>query len=401
MRKLALLFALVVSVLTGACSGGAVVFAPTPAPADVSPVRYAHPSGAFSLNVPRQWARYEQNTTTLASVSFSPPGAGQPSLSVAAVKLDASSAGEDFAALLDLYQTQIRPDTGAYKEEAREAMGDGSWRFAGLRAGPGNATQSVNTFVERAGDVIGVIEVLLPAESQGAQDPTGSARWTELQNAINTFELVAEANLNAAPLSTLTFVKEAELAILHVAAWSTPTGAFYITGEVANYGLTPAVGLPVEAVLLNAEGGQVAGAVDVVMGHAIPPGGFAPFSLRFGEGQANQAASYVLTLGNDWQMAADPGMVGEGALVWTDSAEFDAFNRLVIRGTVTNTGSTVVRQPRAMATVFDSAQNVTGAVWIDLPAEQIVPGAAVDFEIVVGEYGGAPENYIITVQGLS
>lgn len=393
MRKLILLLVLLVSGGVGGCSGGAVVFAPTPAPADVSPARYTHPSGAFSLSVPRRWARFEQNTTTLASVSFSPPGADSPALTVSALRLDAASAAQDFAALLDLYQTQIRPDTGNYKEEAREAMGDGSWRFTGLRAGPGGATLAVNTFVERAGEVIGVIEVLLP-------ESAGGAAWNDLQNAINTFELNGEAALNPAPPTTLTFTKEADLAILHVSAWSTPGGAFYITGEVANYGTIPAAELPIEAVLIGADGAQVAGAVDTVMGYSIPPGGFAPFSLRFGEGQAGRAAGYALTLGKDWQPASDPGALGQEALTWTDQAEFDALNRLVIRGRVTNAGAAVVRQPRALATVFDSAENVISAAWIDLPAAQIVPGAAVDFEIVIGEYGGAPENYIITVQGL-
>ncbi len=60
-------------------------------------------------------------------------------------------------------------------------------------------------------------------------------------------------------------------------------GVFFITGEVANYGGAPVANVPVQAVLSTDEQMGASEALDVVMGYAIPPGGFAPFSLRFGE----------------------------------------------------------------------------------------------------------------------
>lgn len=373
-----------------ACGGGAVVFAPTPAPPDTSPAVYTHPSGAFSLSVPRQWSRYELNTTTLASASFSPPGEDAPALLIAAVNLGDST--RDFAAIIDQYQSQIRPDTGTYTEQSREAMGDGSWRLTGLRTLHGGAIQQVNTFIQRAGAVVGIIDLPVPSEN--------SVVFTQIQTIVNTFTLNPDANLDVAPLTTLAFAKESDLALLHVSAWTTPTGVFYLTGEVANYGMTTVTNLPIEAVLVMADGASVAGAVDTVMGYGIPPGGFAPFSLRFGEGRGTLATDYTLRLGKDWIATPDAVVIGDGSLVWTDEADFNTFNQLVITGRVTNTGSVAARQPRAIVTVFDGAQNVIGAVWSDLPAELIVPGASVDFEVIVGEYGGDPENYILTVQGL-
>lgn len=395
----ACLWLLALAALAG-CSGGAVVFAPTPAPPDTSPLRYTHPSGAFSVSVPRQWARYEENTTTLASVSFAPPDSDTPQVLIAAVKLTDQDAAADFGSLIDLYQTQVRPDTGSYAEVSREAMGDGSWRLTGLRHATGGIVQQINTFIQRAGSVIGVIDVLLPPERLTPAITDHAAGLDSLQNLVNTFSLNPDADLEPAPLATLTFAKEADLAIIHVAAWNTPSGVFYITGEIANYGTSTISDLPIEASLGAPDGVQVGGAVDTVMGYGIPPGGFAPFSLRFGGGQGTLASVYSLRLGKDWTPTPDAAVIGEGALVWTDEANFDSFNRLVISGRVTNTGSTAVRQPRAIATVFDGAQNVIGAAWTDLQAEQIVPGASVPFEIVIGEYGGDPENYIILVQGL-
>ena len=76
MRRLLILLTLF---LTG-CGSGAVVFAPTPPPPDLSPLRYEHPSGAFSVVVPRNWPVFTQHATTLAAASFSPPDSGDPLL---------------------------------------------------------------------------------------------------------------------------------------------------------------------------------------------------------------------------------------------------------------------------------------------------------------------------------
>src|SRR5690606_2250976 len=110
---------LILLILLAGCSGGAVVFAPTPAPPDLSPMRYDHPSGAFSVAVPRHWPVFTQHTTALASATFSPPDV-QMRLTFAVLQLadDATAFGD----LIDRYQTNVRTDSGRYKEENREAM---------------------------------------------------------------------------------------------------------------------------------------------------------------------------------------------------------------------------------------------------------------------------------------
>jgi len=397
---IALLSALLIASIVTGCSGGAVVFAPTPAPLDSSPALYAHPSRAFTITVPRQWTLYEQNTTTLASAHFSAPNSDHPTVSVAAIKLDdATAARADTAALIDLYQGQVRPDIEQYREQTRTAMGDGSWRLTGLRSVAGGGVQQINTFLQQAGAILGVVDVILPTDA----DP---AVWSQLQTLVNTFTLAQDADLESAPLTTLAFAKEASLAILHVTAWNTATGVFFITGEVANYGANTITDLPIEAALFTAQGLQVEGAVDVIMGHGITPGGFAPFSLRFGAGQPSLATQYRLTLGAEWSPASEgasvapAGVISSPVLTWTDEASFDSFNRLVISGTVTNSSSQVVRQPRALATLFDGAQNVVGAAWVALEVPEIAPGASAPFAITLPEYASLPQNYIITIQGL-
>ena len=203
-------------------------------------------------------------------------------------------------------------------------------------------------------------------------------------------------------MTTLGYAKDGSLGVLHVAAWSTPAGVFFVTGEVANYGLTTITGVPVQVDLLTADGLSVTGAVDQVMGYGIPPGGFAPFSLRFGAGQPALATNYRLTLGSaDWQpMLRHPTIYGQNEITWTDESGFDVFNRLVVSGVVTNISDHVIHDPRATVTVFDGAQNVIAAGFSDISPAELAASASANFQITLPEMGGDPENYIVSVQGV-
>ena len=285
-----------------ACSGGAVVFAPTPPPPDLSPLLYTHPSGAFSVAVPRNWSVYAQNTTQVASASFAAPGQNQPALTFAVMNLGEHADSTALRNFIDQYQTTVRPDAERYTEVNRGAMGDGSWRLTGLQQTVGGLTQQVNTFIQQSGSFMSVIEVLLPEDS---------AQQADFQSIINTFTVHADATLEPAEASALVFATSTSLNILHVSTWLTPAGVFFVTGEVGNYGTAPVYSVPVSAVLRNSDGLYIVEADDTVMGYDIPPGGFAPFSLRFGGGQPSLATQYELTLGgDDWVGGASRQSLG-------------------------------------------------------------------------------------------
>ena len=385
MRWISLLF-----LLLAGCSSGAVVFAPTPAPPDLSPLRYDHPSGAFSVSVPRHWPVFDQNTTTLAAASFAPPDSLIPPLTFAVMRL--ADATETFNDILNRYQTSIRPDFRHYKEESREAMGDGSWRLDGLRTEPGGSTQQVNTFMVRDGALVGFIETVVP------DDPLLMADY---QRIINTFQINSETALDTTDLSVLSALADYSLEVMNVATWTTVDGVFFITGEVANYGTMPAVDMPIRAVLYTDDGLPVTEAVDVPMGLAVLPGGFAPFSLRFGQGQPALVTNYALILGGeDWQSQADVVVYGSDDLSWIDESGFNENGHLVISGTVTNIGERLLHNLRATATIFDPSQNAIAAGFADLDVSELRPNESAEFQIIVPEMGGEPAQYIVSVQAM-
>ena len=383
------LLILAIVILTG-CSSGAVVFAPTPAPPDLSPMSYDHPSGVFSVMLPRNWAVYAQNTVTLAAAAFSAPDDSEPPVSIAVVNLGLDVDSAALADFINEYQTQVRPDIERYTEQDRQAMGDGSWRLTGLRTITGGGTQQVNTFIERDGSFVGVVEVVMPEDDSQTQT---------LQAVINTFSINPEASLQESSLSALSSVTRSTLEILHVSAWTTPAGVFFITGEVANYGDTLLTDIPVQAVLLTDNDLAVVEAVDMVMGYGLLPGGFAPFSLRFGQGQPALTKTYELTLGNEaWQSNVDAVILGPDDLTWTDESSYTEEGYLLITGEVTNIGTSTVRNLRAVVTVFDEAQNVIAAGFTDLTAPQLAPDESAVFQIPVPELGGEAAQYIVNIQ---
>ncbi|MBI1281193.1 MAG: hypothetical protein GC179_23910 [Anaerolineaceae bacterium] len=377
--------------LLAGCTGGAVVFAPPPPPPDISALLYTHPAGIFTVSVPRNWSVYEQNTTVVASVSFSPPAEDQPWIEFAVMNIGQPFNSGTFGSLIDRYQQQIRPDVTYYTEISRQAMGDGSWRMSGVRHLPGGLTQPLNTFIQQSGTFLSVIDVLVSADAK---------RMTELQQIINTFSVNLAAQLDVADPKVLGYASPSAVEFLHVATWSTPQNVFFITGEVANRGTTQLTDIPIRAVLKSADNVPIAEAVDTVMGYSLPPGGFAPFSLRFGQGQPSLTTNFDLYLGNkDWKSQPDRAVYGQDELSWEDKSSFEADGSMVIDGTVRNISQNPILSPRVVTTIFDSAGNVIAAGFVDLTAA-LNPSDSTAFRILVPEMGGQPANYIVNVQAL-
>ncbi len=380
---------LLILLLTG-CGQGAVVFAPTPIPPDLSPIRYTHPSGVFSVRVPPDWAVYTQHRTDLVSAHFTPPGEITPIIGIAVIKLNTTM---DILSIINTYQQQIRQDR--YREQDRQAVGDGSWRLSGLRITIGGLAEQINTFIQQTENFVSVLEVVVP------DDPNLQAQAEIL---INTLDINPSATLEPSPLSTLGFVTSSDLQVENIHAWTTPQGVYFVTGEIANYSSQPLFDIPIRLELQTLDGQGIAEALDTVMGYAILPGEFAPFSLRFGQGQPPNTTRYLFTLGNySWNPAETntPRIIGADGMTWTDSSSIADDGTLVIEGVVTNTGDEPVRDPLATVTVFDASQNVIAAAFTPVMQGILAPDESVNFVFRIQEIGGTPTNYIVNVQGLA
>jgi hypothetical protein len=333
-----------------------------------------------------------QNSGTLASVSFSPPAADSPLLTVAVVSLGAPLDLTALAEQVEAYQTLHRPDLRDYREQSRNALGDGSWLVSGVRTPAGSDPVPLNTFIEARGALLAVSEVILPADA---------VRRTELQTALNTLTLTPDTStLIPAEPAALGLVRTQRLEALNTSAWTNSIGVLFVTGEVRNNTETPLTRIPVTVTLLDTRGGVLLEASDFVMGHGIAPGGFAPFSLRFGEGLPNDATRFMVRLGAGEALPNETRLYGAGTLEWEQESTFTPENHLLITGTLTNRRDFAVNQLIAHVTVFDAQGRVIGA-WISpLQDAPLLGGDSVPFEVRVLELDSAPANYILDIQGL-
>ncbi|MGB7342019.1 MAG: FxLYD domain-containing protein [Phototrophicaceae bacterium] len=382
---------LLILILSACSGGGAVVFAPTALPPEATPNQYEHPSGAFSVLLPRTWALFEQTSSLFASATFAPPNSDTPLVQISVVNLGREIAADDLGDLMTRYQTQIRPDVTRYTEQSRQAMGDGSWRISGLRQTTANTTQQVNTFIQANGSLLSVLDVTVPLDA---------ALQSQTQTIINTLDLASDADLPVSDLSVLTGVAQSQIQIVNLSTWTTPNGIFYVSGEVTNSRELSIANLPVRAQLLTQSGDIIADATDVVMGYAIESGGFAPFSLRFGQGQPVNATRYTVSLGDETYLPESETVIGFPILQWEDDTQTTAEGAVFVTGTVTNTGNDDVLVPRAMATLFDSTGRVIGAAFADADTTQLAAGDTANFNVLISEVGGAPSNYVVNVQAL-
>lgn len=377
--------------IVAGCTEGAVVFAPTPLPPEVVPSVYDHPSGAFRILLPRTWSLYEQANTSFAAASFSAPNSTAPTVQVYAVNFGRAIAADELGGLMDFYQRQFRPDLSRYSEQDRQAMGDGSWRITGVRQTPSGATQQVNTFIQRNGTLLAIIDITLP---------TDATQRSQVQTFINTFELHAEADLPIADISIFSMIAPVELEVVNITTWTTPDGVFFVTGEVANHSDRPLANVPIRAILQTADGTPVADAINIVMGHAIEPGGFAPFGIRFGQGQPVNALNYTVIVGSNDFQPEDIRVITAPVLTWTDEIQYTPDGGLFIIGAISNRGSADVQMARATATVFDERGRVIGAGFVDADMTVLPANNEAPYTILISDLGGTAANYIVNVQAL-
>jgi hypothetical protein len=374
-----------------ACSGGAVVFAPTALPPEASPSQYQHPSGAFSLLLPRTWALFEQESSLFASASFAPPASETPLVQIVVLNFGRDIEAGEVLSLVEQYQNQVRSDLGRYTEQNRNANPDGSWRITGLRQNPAGETQQTNTFIQRSGSLLSIVEVTVPFDA---------ALRSQIQTIINTLTVATSAELPVAGLTELSNAATAQVEIINIATWTNPEGVFFVTGEVANHSNQDIANLPIRVILLSEDGAILADGGDVVMGYAISAGGFAPFGLRFGQGQPANASRYSISLGSESYSPPETAIIAYPVLQWVDTTQSTADGDLFITGTVTNTGEVAVLSPRATVTLFDDRGRVIGASFADASVSILPAGESAEFTVLASDMGAVPSNYVVNVQAL-
>jgi LysM repeat protein len=173
----------------------------------------------------------------------------------------------------------------------------------------------------------------------------------------------------------------------HAARYQTPVGSVWVLGEVFNSTDQPIENVQVRVALLNATGQEVGSALPFVALDAIPPGGRAPFSVLF------ESPPISVIDFQAYVVRADPSYNHTTRYATLEVSEVQTKQegtQYRVSGQVTNTGATNVSGAQVVITLYDDKEHVSGFRQYALPDDQLGPGRAVTFDVLVSPDPSAP-----------
>ncbi|NDJ54215.1 MAG: hypothetical protein GYB68_14180, partial [Chloroflexi bacterium] len=382
-----------------------------PPPVLVDPtglVTYAHPSGTFSLSLPPDWVVNDVSDETRINVEFSPPGSPDPALAVWLLNVDALLAIEtpteaegeplvpdDLNNLYDTYRllNYTAPDL-AYQEFDRLQQADGSMRVSFLLESPAGISQH-NDFVQINGDYFTALQVRFPS------DPN---QTRTLSRVVNTLDVNAGAGwLSSAAGDGQTAdgtSSQGTIGFAAQSAWINRTGGFEIMGQIVNTAETPIEFVRITARLYDEENRILLEQDDFIASDLVLPGEYTPFSIIFNDGLPFGTVRYELNASARYAEFAARNFYGPQNFGLSTQAEFDNNGLLVISGAVRNEGSSTANLVKVIVTVFDEEQRVVATDTSLVDLQLLAPGESSTFSVSFVEVGGAPNNFIVTAQGI-
>jgi len=402
LRPLVALLAVPLGLLLAACGAGSAGSEPlvqmaTAVPPDAGFATYRHPSGVFTLRIPRDWIAGELPDRSGVRVQFTTVEAGQAvtRLSVYIVNTGQPMTPEAFAQAASAYQPPADLAAFPWDEIERTDQRDGSRRLTGVRTYPTLGARALNVFLQGSGAFFSALEL----------DITGAAaeQLETLQAVVNTFTVNPNAELAIGTVQQAASGVTSASGVIAFSGyldWIGADGAFHLTGEAINTGYYALEAIRLSGVLFDNQGRRLAEQSDILSVDVLAPGQAAPFDLRFEGGRPANFVRYELQAAAreaDFLLASFYGP--ENFTVANDEAIFSAQQRLIIRGQLANTGPQIAEQVKVIVAIWDDAGHVVGTETLFIAQPRLVPQEAAGFEVPFYALGGPPVSYTLTVVG--
>ena len=349
---------------------------------------YAHPSGAFSLELPPDWIVSDTSDAGMLNVGFSPPGSPEPLLGVTVLSAGAFGGETDLEAMVERYQAAFySSQAGAqYQEVGREPQPDGSVRIEYLLSTAGGTTQN-NDFMQVIGPYFVALHARLPDDSR---------TLATLGKVINTLSVNTQAGWAGAGSGEQ--AAESAIGFAHLNHWLDSSGGVVLVGQVKNNSSEPLEFVRVNAQLFDGEGNLLVEQDNFVSSERIAPGEYAPFSLVFADGLPEGTVRYDLTASARYADRMTGSFYAD--FEHTGQAEFDGSGILIVSGQVRNRGGQTANLVKVIVTVFDDEHRVVGTDTTLVDVQQLGPGETSPYTVRFFELGGPPETFLVNVQGV-
>lgn len=371
-----------------------LVVVASPAALDSGFLTYEHDSGIFSIRIPPNWIASDLPEAGGVRVQFSQLE-GEESvvrLTTYVVNVGEPMTRDTFIRTAEVYQPPAdiaNLDWQPLSPPVDQA--DNSRRVVGIRFYPAIGGRALNIFMQGDGSYFSALEV----------DVTGAdeALLNTLAAVINTYRVNTDVNLAVGEITGITSASGV-IGFDSYLTWTDRDGGFNITGRIINNDDTALEAIRLTGYLFDGNQNRLSEKSAILTTDVLAPGEGAPFRLRFEGGRPSTALRYELHAAArtvDFTLRTFYG--SENFTVQENPVFYNTAGNLVLSGQLANTGSRLVRNVKIVISVLDNLNNVVAAETVFINKNQLLPGEADSYEIVIYDIGGAPYRYELRVMG--
>lgn len=371
-----------------------VVVATSAAP-DSGFYTYRHESGVFSIRIPPNWVADNLPDQNGVRVQFSNLEGTESivRLTVYLVNTGDPMTREGFLNAAAAYQPPddvVNYDWQLIEDPVDQS--DGSRRLVGVRNYPTIGPRAMNIFLQGNGSYFSALEADVTSSDE--------TLLNTLAAVVNTYRVNSEVALQIGEVTGVTSFTGV-VGFDSYSAWADVDGGFNITGRVVNNADYPIEAVRLTGYLFDARSNQLSEKSAILTTDILAPGETAPFRLRFDSGRPSTVIRYELhaaaraaeeiTLRNFYNKA-NFTVVDNGTI-------YNENGFLVISGQLANNGSRLVRLVKVIVSIYDGQNNLVATETAFIDKDQLLPGEAGSYEVIMYDVGGPAIRYELNVMG--
>ncbi len=372
-----------------------LVIVATSAAPDAGFYTYRHESGVFSIRIPPNWVADNLPDPNGVRVQFSNLEGTESvvRLTVYVVNTGTPMTREGFLNAAAAYQPP--EDVANYGWQLIEDpidQSDGSRRLVGVRTYPTIGPRAMNIFLQGNGSYFSALE----ADVTDADDPLINT----LAAVVNTYRVNSSVALQIGEVTGVTSFTGV-IGFDSYTAWSDSDGGFNITGRVVNNADYSVEAVRLTGYLFDSRSNRLSEKSSILTTDILAPGEGAPFRLRFDGGRPSTVVRYELhAAARASEDTVLQNFYGKNNFtVQSNDPFYNESGFLVVSGQLSNNGSRLVKLIKVVVSIFDDQNNVVATETVFIDKDQLLPGEAGSYEVVMYDVGGPAIRYELNVMG--
>lgn len=372
-----------------------LVIVATSAAPDAGFYTYRHESGVFSIRIPPNWVADNLPDPNGVRVQFSNLEGTESvvRLTVYVVNTGTPMTREGFLNAAAAYQPP--EDVANYGWQLIEDpidQSDGSRRLVGVRTYPTIGPRAMNIFLQGNGSYFSALETDVTDADENLINTLAAV--------VNTYRVNSSVALQIGEVTGVTSFTGV-IGFDSYTAWSDSDGGFNITGRVVNNADYAVEAVRLTGYLFDSRSNRLSEKSSILTTDILAPGEGAPFRLRFDGGRPSTVVRYELHAA---ARASEDTVLRNfydksNFTVQSNDPFYNESGFLVVSGQLSNNGSRLVKLIKVVVSIFDDQNNIVATETVFIDKDQLLPGEAGSYEVVMYDVGGPAIRYELNVMG--